>query len=179
MKGKQYFYVLLLLPTSFLLFFGCSSLHEKEQEEREHDRLTMRLRQVGSTVLEYEGILFAPEQGAISQDLVEGDILYIRYTLYALTGSSAGEIALESNEVDIIQKSGLHSETNPPLQRYILGSSDWLDGIDRGIQYFAPTYSKGWIGIPFRHGYGNRPFGRIAGQTPLLFHYEIIKKEKA
>lgn len=177
MKGKQYFYVLLLIATSLLLFFSCSSLHEKEQEEREHDRLTARLRQVGS-VIEHEGLLFAPEQGAISQDLVEGDILYILYTLYALTGSSAGEIALESNEVDIIQKSGLHSETNPPLQRYILGSSDWIDGIDRGIQYFAPTYSKGWLGIPFRHGYGNRPFGRIAGQTPLLFHYEIIKKEK-
>ena len=177
MKGKQYFYVLLLLPTSFLLFLGCSSLHEKEQEEREHDRLTARLRQVGS-VIEHEGLLFAPEQGAISQELVEGDILYIRYTLYALTGSSAGEIALESNEAEVIEKEGLHSETALSLQRYVLGSRNWLEGIDRGIQYFAPTYSKGWLGIPFRHGYGNRPFGRIAGQTPLLFHYEIIKKEK-
>lgn len=178
MKGKQYFYVLLLIATSLLLFFSCSSLHEKEQEEREHDRLTARLRQVGS-VIEHEGLLFASEQGAISQDLVEGDILYIRYTLYALTGSSAGEIALESNEAEVIEKEGLHSETALSLQRYVLGSRNWLEGIDRGIQYFAPTYSKGWLGIPFRHGYGNRPFGRIAGQTPLLFHYEIIKKEKA
>lgn len=156
-------------------FVSCNSLHELELEERERDTLKARMLRLGE-VLEEEQLFFVPEAGAVSFPFEKGEVLLLRYTLYALVGGR--EQALESNESAVIAEQKLHpTATQYPLQPYVVGEHQWVRGINRGIELFGGRYSKGWLGVPSKLGYGTRPFGRIASNTPLLLHFEIVSKQ--
>ena len=162
----------LLLPY-FLL--SCNALHELELEERERSTLKARMQRLGE-VLEEEQLFFVPETGAVPLEFENGDVLLLRYTLYALLGGR--ELALESNESSVITEQKLHpTDTQYPLQTYVVGKDEWVKGINRGLALFGTRAAKGWLGIPSRLGYGAVPFGRIPSNTPLLFHFEIVSKQ--
>ena len=164
--------LLLFLP---FLLLGCNSLHELELEAREHDSLKARMQRLGEP-LEEDQLFFVPETGAGAFPFEKGDVLLLRYTLYALV--SGRELALESNESSVIEEQKLHSSaTQYPLQTYVVGKDEWIKGINRGLLLFGSRYSKGWIGIPSKLGYGTSPFGRIPSNTSLLFHFEIVSKQ--
>ncbi|GEM_PF-563379 len=170
LKGDANVPCIALFLSLILTLTGCNGLHELELEEREQQSLKSRLEKLG-TVQEHKRIFFVALDSVVGE-YAEGDTLHLRYTLYALT--SQGEIVVESNEPDIIAQHKLHpTDTQYPPQNYVLGKTDWLEGIARGLQYAAPRSSRGWLGIPHAQGYGNTPFGRIPSRTPLLFHYEI------
>ncbi len=164
MRNSLFLFLLLLTLT------GCNGLHELELEEREQQTLKGRLGQLG-IVQEHERLFFVALD-SVAGEYTDGDTLYLRYTLYALT--SRGEVVVESNEPTVIAEHKLHpTDTQYPPQTYVLGKTDWLEGIGRGLRYLTPQCSKGWLGIPHAQGYGNAPFGRIPSRTPLLFHYEL------
>lgn len=157
------------------LFLSCNSLHELELEERERSTLKARMQQLGE-VVEEEQLFFVPETGAVQIEFEDGDVLQLRYTLYALLGGR--ELALESNESSVITEQKLHpSDTQYPLQPYVVGKDGWVKGINRGLALFGTRATKGWLGIPSRMGYGAVPFGRIPSNTPLIFHFEIVSKQ--
>lgn len=157
------------------LFLSCNSLHELELEERERSTLKARMQQLGE-VVEEEQLFFVPETGAVQIEFGDGDVLQLRYTLYALQGGR--ELALESNESNVIAEQKLHpSDTQYPLQPYVVGKDGWIKGINRGLALFGTRATKGWLGIPSRMGYGAVPFGRIPSNTPLIFHFEIVSKQ--
>lgn len=157
------------------LFLSCNSLHELELEERERSTLKARMQQLGE-VVEEEQLFFVPETGAVQIEFEDGDVLQLRYTLYALLGGR--ELALESNESNVIAEQKLHpSDTQYPLQPYVVGKDGWIKGINRGLALFGTRATKGWLGIPSRMGYGAVPFGRIPSNTPLIFHFEIVSKQ--
>ncbi len=161
-----------LLPL-LLVLTGCNGLHELELEEREQESLRQRLEKIGS--VEEHDQLFFVRLDSVDRPYATGDTLYLRYTLVAL--AARGEIVLESNEPDVIAQHKLHAtEIDYPPQPYVLGKTDWLKGIQRGLEYLSRRSSRGWIGIPHAQGYGNAPFGRIPSRTPLLFHYEITNQ---
>ena len=156
------------------LFLSCNSLHELELEERERSTLKARMQRLGE-VIEEEQLFFVPETGAVQIEFEDGDVLQLRYTLYALHGGR--ELALESNESSVIAEQKLHpSDTQYPLQPYVVGKDGWIKGINRGLALFGTRATKGWLGIPSRMGYGAVPFGRIPSNTPLIFHFEIVSK---
>ncbi len=157
------------------LFLSCNSLHELELEERERSTLKARMQRLGE-VIEEEQLFFVPETGAVQIEFEDGDVLQLRYTLYALLGGR--ELALESNESSVITEQKLPpSDTQYPLQPYVVGKDGWIKGINRGLALFGTRATKGWLGIPSRMGYGAVPFGRIPSNTPLIFHFEIVSKQ--
>ena len=157
------------------LFLSCNSLHELELEERERSTLKARMQRLGE-VIEEEQLFFVPETGAVQIEFEDGDVLQLRYTLYALLGGR--ELALESNESNVIAEQKLHpSDTQYPLEPYVVGKDGWIKGINRGLALFGTRATKGWLGIPSRMGYGAVPFGRIPSNTPLIFHFEIVSKQ--
>lgn len=170
MNAKGLFFLFL----SFVLF-SCDSLHELELEERERGTLKARMQRMGE-VIEEEQLFFVPVTGAVPFHFEKGDTLLLRYTLYALTGGR--EFALESNESHVIAEQKLHpSITQYPLQTYVVGKNEWIKGVNRGLVLFGSRYSKGWLGILSKFGYGTAPFGRIPSNTPLLFYFEIVSKQ--
>ena len=109
--NAKWLLALLLLPY-FLL--SCNALEVLELEERERSTLKARMQRLGE-VLEEEQLFFVPETGAVPLEFENGDVLLLRYTLYALLGGR--ELALESNESSVITEQKLHpTDTQYPLQ---------------------------------------------------------------
>ncbi len=158
-----------------IILLACNNLNEVELENRETEMLRNRVARYGE-VIEKDQLFFVPTSQQEEHAIAQGDTLLLYFTLYALT--SAGEQVLESNEIAIIRTQKIHPDsiTYFPIP-YIIGKTPWLKGINTGINLFAPSYRSGWLAIPYRLGFGNKPFGRVPSHTSLLFHFSVADND--
>lgn len=170
-RGSVLLFPLVLTALAALSF--CTKPYRDQVREREFSAMETYLRSQKLTVWKYDDFRYAAVERGDSLNVQNGDVLELRYSLFALSSSKLALLATNDTATARIYQMPPQA-FDSSLLRVEIGKTPLIKGLEVGIKNYAHLNGRAWLGIPSDLAYGRKRFGNVPSNTPILCQIQVV-----